>query len=257
MSDLLASLLQAASEGERSDVLSFLRAFKEATLFVPEKEQSPRFNSLPAYPDRPLNILAVQDGDNVFVPVFSESTLIEKWCSRKLNVRSISTMDLIKLLPESWHVALNPGDDYRKDLTPWELQKLLDGDSGIEEIATELELPHGVEPLEVRKVTSSEFIPVKTALKILCDNNPEIREVYLAKEKGKTFEESEVETLLVGIKLKDLEPAEAEGIRLKVRDSLAPALIGAIQLRVLIGVGFSDLELGIFADFAPEFTTES
>ena len=198
----LTTLLRAACEGERSDVITFLKAFKNAVIIVPEKEQSPSFNFLPPYPDRPLNILAVQDGNNIVVPVFSDPALVEKWSTHPLKVRSLRSLELIKLLPENWHIALNPSDEYRKDFSPWELNKLTEGDEEISEIATELESEHGVEPLEVRKLASTEFIEVKTALKQMHSANTDLRDIYFAIETGKTYEDSTIETLLVGLKLK-------------------------------------------------------
>lgn len=257
MNDFLAPLLQAASEGERTDVIAFLKAFKNSVLLVPQKEQNPKFGSLPPYPARPLDILAVRDDSHIIVPVFSSPGLIENWLSRPLKVRSIAAVELIRILPEDWHIALNPCDEYRKDFTPWELQKLLGDDQDLEDIATELELPHGVEPLEVKVLATDDFPNLKAALREQVEKQPEIREIYLGQEKGRTFEGTEVETLLIGLKLKDVAPAQAERIRTTIKDLIAPYLIGSIGLKVLIGVGFSDLELGVFADFPAEYSAQS
>lgn len=250
--DNLALLLQSASEGERTSVIAFLEAFKSAELVVPEKLQNPRFDFLPAYPDRPLNILALQDGDTITVPVFSAPNLVQQWSNRDLSVRSMKSTDLIRLLPEDWWLALNPGADIRKDFSPWELSRLLGTQTELEEIATELELEFGVEPLSVRKLTSVEYLEVRAKLKEIFSGETDIKEILIGLEQGQTVEGSSVETLLVGIKVKDLPSAKIEAIRTNVRDQIALYLIGALQLRVLMGVGFSDLELGIFADFPPE-----
>lgn len=252
MNDDLAHYLKLACEGERADVVNFLRQFQNAKIAVPERNQSPAFRDLPPYPSRPLEILAVRDDQHVTVPVFTHESLIEPWAGRILSFRHFKVGDLVSLLPEDWWLTLNPGDEIRKDFTPWELQRLLGTDEDLLEIATELESDYGVQPLDVRRLQEQEFTELRAALADFFKVQPEITALFLALERGVTVENSPIETLLVGVRIRDLAPPQAETIRTKVKDLLGPYLIGSIGLRVLLGVGFSDLELGVFADWKSE-----
>jgi hypothetical protein len=247
----LNSALELASQGESPEIRAFLQLFKESTLSVLCKDQQSLSVEGINYPNRPLDIFAVQEDDRTVIPIFCSKEAAANWTSSPLKLREIQTDKLLAIVPDDWWISLNPGSEHCKEFSPWELKKLLGDQDDLEEIVVEISSEQGTQLLEVRECKEEDLPTLKSELQKFSDNNKKICACFAAVEIGETFEAQKVETLLIGFKVLDMSPSELALFRTYAKDSIAPLLIGSLNLRILVGVGFGDLELGIFADFPP------
>ncbi len=247
--DKLAKSLLLASDGGGSEIREFLKVFLESTLLVPEKHQPQPLRITAQYPDRPFNFLAIEDSGQTRIPVFSSDELVSNWSTLPLKIRSVQAKVLLDLMPEDWWITLNPADQNSKDFSPWEIDRLRGGE--IDEIISEILSEHGIQALQVRSFDSNEITGLTDKLQELFASDKNTKEIFLAVETGENIEGTLTETLLAGFRFSELDPDELNPLREKLKADLSPLLIGSMNLKILIGVGFSDLELGIFHDIPP------
>ncbi len=232
--------LQQASRGGKSDIEGFLESFLETVLYVPERHQAQPMSDSPVYPDEFLNILGVQQEDRAFVPVFTDEELVEDWLGQELSVRKLSGHELLQLMPDEWWISLNPGSEYGKEFSPWEVRELRLGRDGIEEVVDELLQAEENVVLQLNQPNHEDYGDLIESLKDFAERKNDILRLYLLREERKNQECEKRKTLLVGVESKIASPSDLSNLQDTVRAIAAKALIG------------SDEDVRVYVDRDPE-----
>ncbi|MCW8398512.1 SseB family protein [Legionella sp. PATHC038] len=72
-------------------------------------------------------VLFLEDGEHVFLPVFSEMSYLDAWAvdiATDINLLKLSGVDLLKGLGENVTVCLNIGSDIYKEFNPSETARM-------------------------------------------------------------------------------------------------------------------------------------
>ncbi|WP_392538770.1 SseB family protein [Legionella sp. 227] len=72
-------------------------------------------------------VLFLQEGEHVFLPVFSETSYLDAWAvdiATDINLLKLSGVDLLKGLGENVTVCLNIGSDIYKEFNPSETARM-------------------------------------------------------------------------------------------------------------------------------------
>lgn len=250
--EALESALRGAYEKSPEAVLAFFRAFLLGPLFTPERRQTAFSVQNVPYPDEILNVLAVRRNDLIIVPVFSHPEFIEHWSGRNLAWRQMTGAALLRILPNEWHICVNPACEVEKEITPWETARLKHGDTGIQEIVSEISTNEWSQALEIGSIDSGLY---KILISSLCNEAHSVREIvflYLVEELGPTVNGDRTRTILLGIATEDLSAAASKTLQEHFQRILDLHLIGDVPGKVIVGaLGGQSVLLNIFSGFEP------
>lgn len=251
--------MSLASFGYEDAARRFFEAFLSGPLFVPERYQERPIANLPEYENDFVNVLGLQDGSRVIVPVFTDPSYIETWCGNPLSYKSVNGQKLFEMLPEEWWISVNPGSEIEKEISPWEVDLLRGGTSGIDAILAELFPREVTELLEVRPVRENEQRDLKLELAQFAASHPEIARLYMLIEIGRDIDEEDVVTLLLGVQAEIRASDEADSLREEIKGMAERALIGSGEaVRVMIGTSIEDnLMLGMFRKEKPFYERQT
>ncbi|MCB0354504.1 MAG: SseB family protein [Bdellovibrionales bacterium] len=255
--DLFEPLLQKASDGDTAAARAFYEAFLREQLTVPRRHQTYPLSNAPQYPSEFLDVLGVASEDGVTtVPVFSSARLVPEWAGNDLLVRTIVGAELLKLIPEGWWITFNPGSDWGKEFSSWEISQLLLGENAIDEVVREcfegeIDDQAILEPLSLEIPSESHHQKLRQALEGAGAEHREIQKIWLLHHRA----EGTAERLVLGILLRDAAASETSKIQGMFEKLCAPYVIGAESLRVYVGAGDDGLplNLGQFEPFPPCF----
>lgn len=258
--DYFEPLLQRASDGDMAAARSFYEAFLKAEVIVPRRHQTYPLSNTPHYPSEYFDILGITSKEGVTtIPVFSSARLVPEWAGNDLIVRSISGSELLKLIPEEWWITFNPGSDWGKEFSPWEISQLLLGEDAIDEVVKEcfegeVDEHAPLEPLSLELATERHHEKIRQVLEQAGAKHNEIRKIWLLHHRA----EGGQERLVLGVLLKDAAAARATEIHEIFEKLCAPYVIGAESLRVYVGAADEGLplNLGQFEPFPPCFEQE-
>lgn len=232
---VLEESLQLAASGDLAAAKKLFIAFLDGPLFVPERFQSQPLSDLAEYPDPFLNVLAIQNGEQATVPVFSNKDLIAKWCGNPLRYRSLTGIELSSLIPEDWWISINPGSSIGKELSPWEVEQLKLGKEAIPALIEENFPADQDAAFTVQAVKAEELSDLKDALINTAKNRNEILKLYLLRElKSSPGEKSDDATLLLGVETKLKDEKQHAALRDELTALCKPYLIGAEDLSVIL-----------------------
>lgn len=250
---MLAELIQRAAEGDSGAARDFYVKFLREELFVPNRYQDAPLTDSPQYPSELTSLLGVQDGARVVIPVFSRSDGIYDWCAQKLSFRSVRGSDLLKLVPEGWWIVVNPSDEYEKELSPWEIAELTQGEGAIEEIVSELfaEVSEGA-PLELSAIEESEFQRLFGSLRDFAQSDARVLELKAARQES-SEDEGLPAVIIVAAQVKVSSFDELRSLHRSLLSVAETAMIGGLAVRVFAGgEGFGEILPEILRDF-PSF----
>lgn len=245
--------MSKAIDGSYEDSRLFFEEFLKGPLYVPERYQSPQIENSAPYPNDFINILGLQKEEQIFVPVFSSQELISSWCGRTLNFKTVSGQALLELIPAGWWVCVNPGCEVEKEMSPWELDELRAGQSGIEAILEELFQTNSLGTLSIRELQQDEFKDSLLALKSFAQTNPQIKKLFAAVQEAEDLDllpmqNKPANTLLIGAIL-DCDSIEIiEKTRQELEALAEKSLIGAEKARVFAAKEAQNVALSIFKE---------
>jgi SseB protein N-terminal domain len=117
----------------------FLDALFDSTLAVPIRTSFSELTRGVVYPNEFLSVLAVKASDEkITIPLFTRAELTLAWCGATLECRMMTWSSLLALVPDSWWICLNPGQEVEKEFSPWEIELFKKGRESLPEIAEEL-----------------------------------------------------------------------------------------------------------------------
>ena len=212
-------------------------------------------SNAPSYPDPFFNILGIQDQERVISVGFTQSQYVQEWSGQELSYREIHVKKLLELLPHDWWFSLNPGCEFGKDFSPWELAELQKG--GVEAIPSVLhENFHEefVTPIQVEPLKDGEHNSLQQALIEHLPLLPGVQRLFLVKEIGINIDGEPQETLLLGIQCHSSERKQAHA---ELRSIAERELIGGIPLKVFAEESISSLALSIFSKYKPFYEKKS
>jgi len=247
----LEDAIADASQGKVEFIKTFFRALIAGPLFVPERYQKQKLSYSPNYPNDFVTIMGIQDGERVVIPAFSNPELIQAWAGEEFTFRKLSGEDLLKIIPEDWWLCINPGQEFDKELSPWEISKLKSGEAAFAEIISEITSEDTATSLEISHLAPEEYPELRQTLIAFAEKEAEINAIYIAKEKENILEDSKMETILIGVELVNVDSKQIEDMRDAVQAIAAPLLIGNAKLKVVSGLSGSQLFLGVFREFTP------
>ena len=225
---------EEAINGERPAIVAFFKAFLEGPIYVPDRVQAHPLTDAPEYPSPFTSILGVRDKERTIVPAFTRSELLSAWSENPLTFRKFKGFDLLEVIPAGWWLCINPGSDIDKELSPWELETLKAGESGIEQVAEELTARQNNEVLQIRPLKENEYSSLAKGLIEYAERETQIEEISLLVEEGIDVEENLVLTALVGARLssgtRSINDIKVELTALSNREQMA-----GDQVRVFVG----------------------
>ncbi|MCB0331890.1 MAG: SseB family protein [Bdellovibrionales bacterium] len=251
--------LNISCEGDKDAARLFFEEFLASSVVVPERYQSQPLSDSPRYPNDFFNLLGIQAGESkAVIPVFAREVLIEEWCGQHLQAQTMTGAELLERVPEEWWLTLNPGSEYGKDFSPWELEQLRGGTEQIPALIDELFPAYIAEQLEVKPLDSTEHEALIEALKEVASSLPELYALYALDQSGQTSDGEELSLLLVGAEFTDsTTTSEAQVARDQIESTAQKALIGANPVRLYTGTTSNrELTLGIFLKTEPLFTRQ-
>jgi len=77
--------------------------------------------------DEEPRVLFLQDGENIFLPVFTEMSYLDAWAveiSKEIKILKLSAVDLLKGIGENVTVCLNIGSTIYKEFNPSETTRM-------------------------------------------------------------------------------------------------------------------------------------
>lgn len=245
--DLFLPLLQRATDGDTEAARTFFELFLKTELVVLRRTQAHPLSNTPEYPNEFFDILGIASpSGEVSVPVFSSPELIEEWSGNALHHRSMTGSTLVSLMPEEWSITFNPGSDWGKEFSPWEISELRHGKTAIDEIMQEAFQEELCQPLLLEPPKAQEHLALVEVIQ---------REAHGFKEvlRAWVLVSSEEQRLSVGILV-----GRQEAVPL-VQEHFERVcqlhLIGAEPARVFAGAGQGTkqlpLNLGQFEPFSP------
>jgi hypothetical protein len=229
----LESLLTRAAHGKLAEIVDFLGYLRDSKVWVAERFQDKPLSDAPEYPNEFFNILGIRDKDRICVPVFTRPELLAQWSGLDLKFRELTFSDLASLIPDEWWVILNPAQETEKEFSPWELQKILEGEGSLNEVAEDLLGHFQDDPIDLSPVSETEFNTLRTGLINSISTLPEIRRINLGKSNLADSEAGNEFQLIVAIYLNQ-SSEKLQFIRNQCRDLLTLEQITPERSKIFI-----------------------
>lgn len=246
----IEAAMAKAMAGEKESLQIFFTELLRIPLFVPNRKQTPAPVNLAEYPDSILNVLALSDEDRTIVPVFLQPEYLSEWSERPLEYRQTSILSLLDILPMNWWVCVNPGRDVEKELSPWELQKLLAGSEGIAEIVEELSDDLSSVPL--LDLSTGPDSQLKASLSQYAATRDSIAAIYALMKDSESVDAAQ-ELVLVGIQV-DGNEQEVAKIKDEATAVAQKSMIGDYPVRVFTGTSLEGYTLSVFKGMGAIYT---
>ena len=247
-----------ALEGNRSAAAEFFRAFLDGPLYIPERVQAQPMSDQPEYPNDFFYLLGLRAEDRTIIPAFSRPDLVSEWCGSSLRQKTMSGKELLGVVPEDWWVTVNPGLDVEKELSPWELDRLREGEPAFPELIAEL-FPLEARPtLSLEPVPEEEYRELVDVLRKEAENHSQINNLYLAREAVEENESDALPPILLGVEATCKSADQQKSIEDALQRAGSVTQIGAEPLRIRIGASLEgNLLLGAFTGIEPFYRRPS
>ena len=122
-------------------------------------------------------LLAEADSRKI-LPVFLNKEHVSTWAEIELPSREIEFPALLRLFDEKTWLHIDPGQEYGREFSPWDISKLQSGVEAIEEVIAEEFEQSSRENLEVSEDTS-EFEKEILRLQVILESYPSVREARI------------------------------------------------------------------------------
>ncbi|MCB0317184.1 MAG: SseB family protein [Bdellovibrionales bacterium] len=222
----LESLIAEAFHGDKISAKEFFQEFLGYNLLVPLRHQKLKLSNSPDYPNDFISVLGVKEKETSFVPVFSNAEYIFEWCGQNLEFKELSGKQIIDIVPENWWLVLNPGREFEKEFSPWEIEKLKQGSENIPEIIEDIFSDEDDLEFEILPVDSIEVEELKKQLISFSKKEKSIEQIACVIEKVN----QEEERILFSITLSDDFNLE---IKNQITSIIEQALIGGKNHRIV------------------------
>lgn len=237
MNELEKALVEAA-DGNNDARRRFFVSLLKSSVFAAERPPRGNVSHQPEYPATPFNFLAIQSEDKVYLPIFSSEAQLREWFDRDITIRTTSFRGLLDSIPENWWVYLNPDGGTQKELSPWELARLIKGEEAIEEILHELDREIEPLPLNLRALELDEASGLRAELIKFCGEHPNITRVFLLRE------HKELGKIVIGLEFRG-DPTMGDAYRDELSRRAQQIQIGQEPVTVIVGAVDSP-ELSLF-----------
>jgi hypothetical protein len=217
----LENLLAQACSGEKSAVRAFYECLFSADIIVPLKynPNSPHGQSADseielkgpnADPDQETklgNILTVEFEGQRLLPIFTDKSHLDVWAEREIPHQVQKFSSLIWLLGSDINVHLNPGQDFGKELSSWEIQKFKEGKEAISELVEEFISDQNFDFDFIPE--TEKILDIKKKITTVVESYPEIEEAFIFELK----QEGTVAAVFFGLNQKNLASEKINSIR--------------------------------------------
>lgn len=222
--DRLQLLLAAAFEDSRQR-REFFDALLKSTVLVPVLSQE---SEGPQVVGQTSNCLALSTANEKSVlAIFSSEALAKAWASDRVLFEEQEFARLLWLLGEEVWLHLNPGDEYGKEFSPWEIEQLRLGPEAIEDILQELDEEHEI--FDVRAVDDE---PLKNRLRAILEAYTDVTEGFLIE-----LQEGSKKKILLGLVDNDISEEKRKRLELEVEGIVTGVLWGGGALQQAIFSG--------------------
>mgnify|MGYP002381663169 CR=1 FL=1 len=179
----LESLMPRCLLGDPVALEEFYNLILNSDIFVPERLQDFPIKNEASYPTELFNLLGIREGEESYIPVFSNKDFIKEWSEQELTFRTVSFNSILQLCPDHWNILLNASQGTEKLFTFWEIEKLRLGKESIEEIILELLSDNSFEPT-TKTIPDTDLIELKKALSEYSESKDTISSLYLVEEEN-------------------------------------------------------------------------
>ncbi len=202
----LHDLLSLAATGDRVDRVRFYRALLLAKVFVPGGRKGESF-------------MQVQHVNEQFVPVFTQREFVTDWAGEIIPTNEKEFQVLLFELngPELW-IHLDPGQEFGKELSPWEINCLKRGEDALEEIVADLD-EATPDDVQVEDFASGNN-EIKNRLISILEVHTSVQEAFLGRMKN---QEQDQWSTLVGIKRGEMNSEKRLALLEEIKHALEDA----------------------------------
>jgi hypothetical protein len=189
----LTSLMERALVRDAEALSSFYKQFLTSKFFVPSKTQKIRIKNsfqTDAYPLFSLLSLTIEE--KVYTPIFTSKERFLLWCQeRELEYYELQGDRIIDSIPpENFWIIMNPNAEIEKELSPWEIEKLCEGEESISEIVEDYLSDEQIRDVQIRLVEEEEYSHLKDALRQFCSETIAIETLYFFLEESRAEEKN-------------------------------------------------------------------
>ena len=221
---LLKKLEDAALERPGA-AAEFFRAMLEADVFIPKKPSLALSDVVGSFDT--LGYLTAKDEDREILPIFSNPEMLLAWAGRDVPVERRRFAVLLTVVKDELWLHLNPGQDFGKEFSPWEVGLLRQGPGAIPELAAESsdEVP------EVEIDSGPDLYPeLKSKLKTVFEVYEGVEEAFLVdvREAGATEFSP-----LIAVRQKGMTPEKVSTLTLEI-EGLTGELLEASQKATIL-----------------------
>ena len=196
-------LLDLADRGDRRAFKSFYSELLETKVYIPLSPK-PHNEEDSKFLKTNEQLVIVKHEGKTFVPVFSNFEYMVNWCGEEAPTAEKTFKSLIWLLGPNTYVYLNSGCEIGKEISPWEIEKLQEGEEVLDELVDEIFGEQVVE-IEVNQ-TTGQFPELCKNLTVLFEAYEAVNEAFIISTRSS---EDEPWRPLIGLK-QNLEDQKAK-----------------------------------------------
>lgn len=192
----LTKALQSAGMGSTKEIEDFFKALLKSDVYIPLRKETSKRNPLVGEQSvESLPYLFVDHEEHSCIPIFSEEDFLKSWAEREILISEESFKTFIWTLPHNTWLYLNPNQEVGKEISPWEIELLKNGEDAIPDLVEGV-LETEQEDLEIEP-PPEELLPLTKILLPVLEIYEELEEAYLLAIREA---DSETPRALVGIK---------------------------------------------------------
>lgn len=168
---LIEDQLRNLAEGSainRKELSDFYQLFLDSNFIVPRRDQEVDLSAGTVYDNEFSDLLGVNTNEAIYLPAFTSNEALSEWYRGSLKTVSIKGSDLLKRISSHWWLTINPGSEWGKEFSPWEIEKLSSNHSEDLEELIEEQLSEAPIPVHFRQLETDEIkIIEKAALRFI------------------------------------------------------------------------------------------
>lgn len=251
----LENFLSAATLGDKDAAERFLQELLNSKIYVLRRNQSFPIKEIATYPNSILDLLALQGDGKIIVPAFLSVEALKEWSQAEFLTREITGIELFKLVSEDWWIAINPGSEFNKELSPWEIKELRLGKDGIASVLADMDNEIGTE-LAIEEISQQELSELKTALSAFAKDTPAIKRMALLRSFTETIEGTKQVSLKLGVEVESTDAEAMEAMRQSISALANKCQVGAESVRVICGSDRQAVALSPFINIEPFYDSK-
>jgi len=175
------NLLELANNGNSTAAAELLELLLESKVLVPVDPRKARLqpdDAIAGSGEKKVNtFITVQVDGREVLPIFTTVEFLYEWAEQEAPLVEQDFKSLLWLTGEELWLHLNPAQEFGKEFSPWEIERLRQGQDAIAEIVAELGFGE-TEYVEISE--DEEFFPaLKKQLAVLLEVYPQVEEAFL------------------------------------------------------------------------------